>query len=776
MIKFSRNWFARLDAFMSRSTLPERMRALLLMWEIGVLLLLMGIYLYTAFSFVRQVKEERLDGEITLAQKRFAEFGDGLSTQARFIAQSGDLAQAVSGGDRDGAREAVVQRIRFFDIDNVDVLGLDGDSVVEIHRAFGVGHDAWMPLFQRAAQGETVLSLISVPAAEGTPPRHLLVAAAPLRDNDSAIMGVVAVGQSLDDERLGNLLFARPDVHAALYGDGVYWAGDAHSGEEERLSRILADTAYVRQAVETGIPVIRPLPLLPGLEPYISAYVPLSVGGESRLVLALAVDIQNLIATRRNTIIGFALLLVIGMAVLQYLLVGLVRHTVARPLQEMARVSEAFVGGQYDLTVSIHSSGDMQRMVESFNRMAATVSERDARLKEFNRTLEIQVAERTAELQRMETAVRAAANAVVITDTRGVIRWVNPAFERLTGYSAEEAIGETSRILRSGIQSDDFYRQMWETIEAGEVWRGELVNRRKDGSLYVEHMTIAPVRNEDGVITDYIAIKEDITEYRRLVDELQRARQEAEAANQAKSQFLANMSHEFRTPLTAIVGYSELLEEDILEKGYLTFLPDVRSIRQAGEHLASLIDAVLDLAKIEAGYMQLDIRSFPVDEILRSVIATMEPLFAKSGNRLEVSMPPDLGEMTADSTKTRQILINLLGNANKFTEQGIVTLRSRRFTDEKGKAWVEFQVQDTGIGMTEEQLERIFDEFVQADPSVTRAFGGTGLGLSVSKHFCEMMGGTIFAESEVGKGSTFTVRLPANVATSTKGKPDERKY
>ncbi len=764
MRKFFRSWLARLDRRLARRTLMERIRAMLLVWQVGLLLGLLGIYIYTTSSLGRQISHGRLNGEISLAQERLAEWGETISLQARFVAQTGGLAQAVSVGDRSLARDLVVQSIRFFDVDNVDVVNLDGVSLVEVHRIFGAGFDVWGALFREAVEGRPGLSIVMVPAGTGDAPHYLLMSAVPLRDDSGEVVGAVLAGDSLNARRLERLLFARRDVYAALYQDATHWIGDESAIQEKpRLEKVLRSEDDARRALQTGAPAVRMFPLLPGLGPYVSAYIPVPFEGDAPWVLALAIDVTDLLVTRRITMLGFALSVVLGLMALQSLLLRLVRHTVVVPLELMAEASAAFARGRYDLTVPALSGGTMRRMVDSFNRMATAVRERDVRLREFARTLETQVAERTAELQRMETAVLAAANAVVITDAEGVIRWVNPAFERLTGYSAEEAVGKNPRILASGMQSPDFYRQMWETIQAGRIWRGELVNRRKDGSLYVEHMTIAPVRDANGVITDYIAVKEDITEYRRLVEELQRAREEAEAANQAKSQFLANMSHEFRTPLTAIVGYSELLEEDILDMGYTELLPDVHNIREAGTHLASLVDAVLDLAKIEAGYMQLDIHTFPVEGVLRAVIATVEPLFARSGNRLEMDTGPGLGEMSADPTKTRQILINLLGNANKFTQNGTVTLHSRRITGEDGRAWIEFQVQDTGIGMTADELQTVFDEFVQADISVTRQFGGTGLGLSVSKHFCEMMGGTVSVESEPGKGSIFTVRLPAVV-------------
>jgi signal transduction histidine kinase len=262
--------------------------------------------------------------------------------------------------------------------------------------------------------------------------------------------------------------------------------------------------------------------------------------------------------------------------------------------------------------------------------------------------------------------------------------------------------------------------------------------------------------DELGLLID--AFNEMLSQIQRRDVELTEARDRAEEVSRTKSAFLANMSHELRTPLNAIIGYSEMLQEEVVELGQEGLVSDLVKIHSSGKHLLGLINDILDLSKIEAGKMMLHAESFDLATLIRDVSSTIQPMIEKNGNTLTV-VAGDLGEMHSDVTRVRQVLLNLLSNASKFTAQGTVALTAHRFARD-GADWVRFGVRDSGIGMTPDQVNRLFLPFTQADSSTTRKYGGTGLGLAISRRFCNMMGGDVSVESVEGQGSTFTVDLP----------------
>ena len=356
--------------------------------------------------------------------------------------------------------------------------------------------------------------------------------------------------------------------------------------------------------------------------------------------------------------------------------------------------------------------------------------------------------------QYFEELVKNNPVAIVALDNAHNIVSINPAFERLFGYAEEEVTG---RNLDSLITTEEMRREaVGYTQQAADHHAVKVVRQRlrKDGTLVDVEVLAVPV-TVGGERVGVMGLYHDITE-------LLLARQEAEAANSAKSQFLASMSHELRTPLNAIIGYSEMLEEEAEDTGQAGFVPDLQKIRSAGRHLLSLINDILDLSKIEAGKLELFLEPFDVRATISEVATTVAPLVEKNGNRLQIRCADDLGTMHADLTRTRQILLNLLSNACKFTQAGTIALTAERERAAEGERVV-FRVADSGIGMTPEQMAKLFEAFTQADASTSRHYGGTGLGLAITRRFSRMMGGDVTVESEPGRGSTFTVRLPARV-------------
>jgi PAS domain S-box-containing protein len=375
------------------------------------------------------------------------------------------------------------------------------------------------------------------------------------------------------------------------------------------------------------------------------------------------------------------------------------------------------------------------------------------------------------QLLKLSLAVEQSPECIIITGTDASIEYVNEAFVRVTGYGRDEAVGQNPHILQSGKTPPETYAAMWAALGRGETWKGEFHNRRKDGTEYVEFAIVTPLRQPDGLISHYVAVKEDITERKRLGEELDghrhhleelvasrtaqlaAAREHAEAANLAKSAFLANMSHEIRTPLNAIIGLTHLLlGADPLpeQKAKLS------KIDGAGHHLLSIISDILDLSKIEAGKLVLERTDFHLAAVLDHVASLIgEPARAK-GLTVEVDSDGVPLWLSGDPTRLRQALLNLAGNAVKFTERGSVRLGSQLLAeDADGRVKVRFEVRDTGIGIPGDKLPNLFQAFEQADTSITRKYGGTGLGLAITRRLAELMGGEVGVDSTPGRGSTF---------------------
>ena len=374
------------------------------------------------------------------------------------------------------------------------------------------------------------------------------------------------------------------------------------------------------------------------------------------------------------------------------------------------------------------------------------------------------------QIRKLSLAVEQSPESIVITNLAAEIEYANESFLRITGYQREEVLGRNPRILQSGKTPAETYVALWDALTHGRPWKGEFINKRKDGSEYVEFAIVTPIRQPDGRTTHYVAVKEDVTEKKRLgaeldghrlhleelverrTIELSEAQERAEAANRAKSAFLANMSHEIRTPMNAIVGLTHLMKRAGATPAQAERLAKIDG---AARHLLSIINDILDISKIEAGRLQLESTDFHLSAILDNVRSLIGAQAAAKG--LTITVDPNAVPLwlRGDPTRLRQALLNYAGNAVKFTEQGSISLRAILLEELGDELRVRFEVQDTGVGIPADKLPQLFQAFEQADASITHKYGGTGLGLAITRRLANMMGGEVGADSTPGVGSTF---------------------
>jgi len=627
--------------------------------------------------------------------------------------------------------------------------------------------------------------------------------------------------------------------------------------------------------------------------PVLSAYGPVTFGSTT---YALIVEIDEKEAfgpisdlKRYMGVFAAALMLITVLASFY------IANKSTKPIRELTQSSIEISAGNLDTEINVASKDELGVLAQSFSTM------RDS-IRHAQDVLEQRVEERTAELKKLSTAVEQSPASVVITDPQGTIEYVNPKFSEVTGYSAEEAIGQNPRILKSGETPPEVYQDLWKTVSAGEDWRGELINKKKDGTLYWESVSISPITAGDGSVQFYLAVKQDITEAKQMeesirekearfrgyfehsqvgmavtsptkgwveandqlqrmlgynldelrektwaelthpddieadakqfermlagevdnytldkrfirkdgelvytnltvacirddtgdvlhvlasfqditerkkmdhdlherieeLDEAQSAmlnmmedldeeKSKAEEATRAKSDFLANMSHEIRTPMNAVIGMAHLASKTELTPKQQDYLNKIQS---SANSLLGIINDILDFSKIEAGKLDMEAVEFDLLETMDNV-ANVITVKAQERENLEVLFyldPQVPNFLVGDSLRLNQILVNLGNNAVKFTEQGEIVLSVRVNERSDDKVTLQFSVRDTGIGMTAEQQGKLFQAFSQADTSTTRKYGGTGLGLTISKRLVNMMGGEIWIESEAGQGTTF---------------------
>lgn len=380
------------------------------------------------------------------------------------------------------------------------------------------------------------------------------------------------------------------------------------------------------------------------------------------------------------------------------------------------------------------------------------------------------------QVRKLAQAVEQSPESIVITNLNAEIEYVNEAFIQNSGYRREEVIGLNPRFLHSDKTPAATYASLWQSLSQGQGWQGEFINRRRNGSEYIEFATITPIRQSDGRITHYVAVKEDITERKRNAEELDQhrhhleelvairthelveAKAAAETASAAKSAFVANMSHEIRTPLNAIIGFTHLLQRTSVDREQKEKLD---KIVDASHHLLSVINDILDFSKIEAGKLNLSIVPFSFERMLDNVVSMIKPKIRDKKLQMLVEQDELPAVLVGDSTRLAQALLNYLSNAVKFTEEGQIVLRLRKIEESEADLLINFEVSDTGIGIPDNKLDTLFAAFEQIDGTTSRRYGGSGLGLAITRRLAQLMGGKTGAQSTPGQGSCFwfTARL-----------------
>ena len=377
-------------------------------------------------------------------------------------------------------------------------------------------------------------------------------------------------------------------------------------------------------------------------------------------------------------------------------------------------------------------------------------------------------------LRILSKAIRNSPVCVIITDPEGCIEFVNPAFVNSTGYSFAEVMGKNMSIINSGHHDKQYFREMWNRMKLGGDWQGEILNKKKDGTLFWELVNISSVRNREGQITHFVAIKDDISKRKQVEDALLKAKEKAEESDKLKSAFLANMSHEIRTPMNAIVGLSNLLGNQEMA------LPERETFSQIisenSNVLLQLIDDIIDVSKIEAGQITLRPSNCNINSILAEINESFKMQALNKAGKVNLQLKVPGGENSlstfTDPQRLRQIITNLVSNALKFTEEGAVTFGFRP----DGNGYILFFVEDTGIGIPDDKKEYIFDRFSQVNEMETRQYRGAGLGLSISRSLVELLGGSIWVESGIESGSKFYFTIPHHPVNNTENETTNGQY
>jgi len=480
---------------------------------------------------------------------------------------------------------------------------------------------------------------------------------------------------------------------------------------------------------------------------------------EAQAIAGRMGSMENAEAAVRVSIIGGILTLVLAFG-----LTALIVRSINAPLRRLERAMTAITRGDLDVAVPKGGRGEIGAMANALGMLRESLIER-SRLEQERQRAE---ANASRAQEQLSESIEAVSEGFALYDADDRLLVSNRRYrEVFDGLDVEAKPGVTYEALitaaatagRYAVAPEDVARWVAERLQYHRLPTGAYEQQRADRKWF----NISEHRTADGGI---VGVYTDITELKQrelllgeLVERLAEARDEATQATLAKSRFLATMSHELRTPLNAVIGITEMLMEDAEDGGQSNLLEPLGRIGRAGRHLLDLINDVLDLSKIEAGKLEFHYEDIDLRTVVEDMIGAAQPLAQRNANRLFVDCPRDIGTMRSDVMRLRQIMLNLVSNACKFTERGSVTLSVARTTVD-GEDWLELSVTDTGIGMSKEQIGKLFQEFSQADSSTTRKYGGTGLGLAITDRLCRMMGGSIAVESEPGRGTRFSVRLP----------------
>jgi signal transduction histidine kinase/CheY-like chemotaxis protein len=541
---------------------------------------------------------------------------------------------------------------------------------------------------------------------------------------------------------------------------------------------------------------------------FLTAYAPIAPLG---WLVFVEQPLGEAFAPLQASMIRSAILFVLGL-MLSVLASVLLARRMAAPIRTLQAGAARIGAGDLGHRIQIRTGDELEALGEEFNRTAAQLQESyagleqkvEARTRELSKALEEvralgevgRAVSSTVDLETVLATIVSRAVHLSGTDAGAIFEYDEAAEEfhlRATENFPEEFLDAARPMpLRKGEGAVGRLAMTRESVQIPDIAAPDAYQSRlRDVLLRLGHRSLlaVPLLREDRILGGLVVNRKAPGEFSadvvdlltafatqsalaiqnaRLFREIEEKGRQLEIASKHKSQFLANMSHELRTPMNAIIGVTEMLLEDAQALGQADQIEPHERILRAGKHLLALINDILDLSKIEAGKMELHLESFAIAPLVEDVMTTIRSLAEKGGNRIVVECPEDLGAMRADATRVRQALLNLASNANKFTERGLVTVAATRRRD-GGRDWIAFAVSDTGIGMTPEQMGKLFEEFTQADASTTRKYGGTGLGLAISRRFCRMMGGDITVESTLGQGSTFTIHLPVEAETAEDG-------